>query len=263
MVKNAGDHWRGNRKAPYIALVEFHLARTFGATGDEQPSPQRFWGTQIWIAWLPTGTAPKIYEVSTTFKLKRRKKRHGHNIDFRAQHGISLEPTLLVSRWFHARPEKSKLWLCLFFCYAYFKNLNNSRFSFPSFPCFSTMELTSPCKNSEFGHLSFFIKFFTWFHIVGHRYELYLSSATTFGALSRINFLGQKCIPILGICHKRSSRTLKWPEKEIDLLLVHSVFISKFGKLCQIIFVFVLYLYLYSYSVFFGWLNIHIHIRYY
>ena len=38
------------------------------------------------------------------------------------------------------------------------------------FQVFSTAELTSPCKNSEFGRLSLFIDFFALFHIVWHRY---------------------------------------------------------------------------------------------
>ena len=38
------------------------------------------------------------------------------------------------------------------------------------FHVFSTEELTSHCKNSDFGRLSFFIDFFVGFHIVWHRY---------------------------------------------------------------------------------------------
>ena len=53
--------------------------------------------------------------------------------------------------------------ITLFFFALAFK----SDFSFPCFPCFSTMELIFHCKNSEFCLLSFFINFLHDFILFG------------------------------------------------------------------------------------------------
>ena len=70
------------------------------------------------------------------------------------------------------------------------------------FHVFSTVELISPCKTvnlAVWAFSSFFLHDFTLFGI-DMNYIYHISSiATTFGPLSKVTILGQKCMAILGI----------------------------------------------------------------
>ena len=93
--------------------------------------------------------------------------------------------------------------------YSIWKKLSNSRFSFPSFPCFSTMELTSPCKNSEFGHLSIFIDFLHYFTLFGidmHNIYHISSISSTFGPLWNMGFSGPDPNLHLALCHMKINK---------------------------------------------------------
>ena len=77
------------------------------------------------------------------------------------------------------------------------------------FHVFSTAELISIAKTVNLAVWAFssnFLHDFTLFAIdMNYIYHI-LSIATTFGALSNMTFLGQKCIPILGMRHKTAPR---------------------------------------------------------
>ena len=173
-------------------------------------------------------------------------------MSFCTRHAISMGPTWLDPCWFRGGFEKSKLWPCTLFAPDFAVKKIESNFDSPKlhfknthtqelphfrnpqdvsiwkfgvinvlfsqvFHVFSTVELISPCKNSEFGRLSFFIDFLHYFTLFGidmnHIYRTSSSLiATIFWPLWNIGFSGPDLNLILALCHTMKLRwQTSWP----------------------------------------------------